>query len=119
MKSKDFLLTVAVSVATTLAMTKMAERLGIDQLLAADQESVRELTVDRLIVREEFENSSAFKACSAEIGKRRWFRPPSLFNHGNWPTGRSQRVIGATDHERPGHAGMGQCAWRGCICGRA
>ena len=53
MKSKDFLLTVAVSVATTLAMTKIAERRGIDQLLAADQESVGELTVDRLIVREE------------------------------------------------------------------
>ncbi len=53
MKSKDFLLTVAVSVATTLAITEMSERPTIDQLLAADQESVRELTVDRLIVREE------------------------------------------------------------------
>jgi hypothetical protein len=53
MKSKDFLLTVAVSVATTLVVTEMTERSTIDRLLAADQESVRELTVDRLIVRDE------------------------------------------------------------------
>ncbi len=53
MKSKDFVLTVVVSVATTMAITEMRTRPEVDQLLAADQESVRELTVDRLIVRHE------------------------------------------------------------------
>lgn len=53
MKSKDFVLTVVVSVATTMAITEMRTRPEADQLLAADQESVRELTVDRLIVRHE------------------------------------------------------------------
>ena len=53
MKSTDFVLTVVVSVATTLAVTEMTARPGTDQLLAAAQESVRELTVDRLIVRNE------------------------------------------------------------------
>jgi hypothetical protein len=53
MKSKDFVLTVFVSVATTMAITEMQARPEADQLLAADQESVKELTVDRLIVRKE------------------------------------------------------------------
>ena len=53
MKSKDFLITVAISVATTLAITEMADRSPQKQLLAADEESIRVLTVDRLIVREE------------------------------------------------------------------
>lgn len=53
MRSTDFVLTVAVSVATTLAVTEMTARTATDQLSAATQESVRELTVDRLVVRNE------------------------------------------------------------------
>lgn len=50
---RDVLLTVAVSVATTLAITKLPGQYAIAPLHAAQGESVRELTVDRLIVRNE------------------------------------------------------------------
>ena len=94
MKSKDFLLTVAVSVATTLAMTKIAERRGIDQLLAADQESVRELTVDRLIVREEL--------CVSDTGEP-WEKG---FEQHQIPRGAVIRSLAAGPDGKPGVAGM-------------
>ncbi len=53
MKSKDFVLTVVVSVASTLAVTEMTARPGMDTALAAEHESVKELIVDRLVVRNE------------------------------------------------------------------
>lgn len=53
MVPRDFLLTVAVSVATTLAVTKLTDRHAVAPLNAAQEETVRELSVDRLIVRNE------------------------------------------------------------------
>jgi hypothetical protein len=53
MMTKDFVLTVAVSVATTLTITRFTDRPGVVELQAAEQETSRELIVDRLIVRKE------------------------------------------------------------------
>ncbi len=53
MRLRDTLITVAVSVVTTLLVTRMTEQSATRSLHAAHQGAVDELTVDRLIVRNE------------------------------------------------------------------
>ena len=94
MKSEDFLLTVAVSVATTLTITEMTDRPTVDQLFAAEQESVRELTVDRLIVREEL--------IVSDTGEP-WEKG---FEQHQIPRGAVIRSLAAGPEGRPGVAGI-------------
>lgn len=53
MKIRDLLLTAAVSMLTTLAIMHLKDRYFLDPVVAAEQESVKELIVDRLIIRNE------------------------------------------------------------------
>ncbi len=94
MKMKEQLLTVALSVATTLMITRWLDGTGGNPVLAADQESVKELIVDRLIVREEL--------IVSDTGKP-W---DDGFEQHQIPRGIVVRSLAAGPDGKPGTAGL-------------
>lgn len=94
MLMREFVLTVAVSVGSTLAIIKLTELPAIAPLYAVQTESVKELTVDRLIVRNELIVSDTGEPWDAG------------FEQHQIPRGVVIRSLAAQPDGKPGVAGL-------------
>lgn len=90
MKIKDSLLTIVVSVVTTLVVTRWLDRPSGDRVHAAEQEAIRELTVDRLIVHNELIVSDTGKPWDDGFEEHQIPRGMVVRSLGRGPNGENQ-----------------------------